>query len=193
MKTLITLLLSVPIGAISSLIAWWILNYCIKPEIRFSEDISKINEFSKSFYRFKFENCGKRNIFDSELVAKLRIKGLKYSTNWEVIDLPLDNNRIPVINSIIKGDRKVREVPRIELGLIDSKHFRFLNDSVKTKIQDDSITLEELMGLGAKSELILYVTGFDEISGARKTFESKAYKLSDIKEGKFNNYGLNVN
>jgi hypothetical protein len=193
MKTLITLLLSVPIGAISSLIAWWILNYCIKPEIRFSEDISKINEFSKSFYRFKFENCGKRNIFDSELVAKLRIKGLKYSTNWEVIDLPLDNNRIPVINSIIKGDRKVREVPRIELGLIDSKHFRFLNDSIKTKIQDDSITLEELMGLGAKSELILYVTGFDEISGARKTFESKAYKLSDIKEGKFNNYGLNVN
>jgi hypothetical protein len=60
------------------------------------------------------------------------------------------------------------------------------------KILDDSITLEELMKLGNDSELILYVTGFDEISGARKTFESKAYKISDIKEGKFNNYGLNV-
>ena len=192
METWITLLLSVPIGAISSLIAWWILNYCIKPEIRFSEDISKINENSKAFYRFKFENCGKRNIFDSELVAKLRIKGLKYSTNWEVIYLPLDNNRIPVIKSINKSDKKLREVPRIELGLIDSKHFRFLSKSIKMKILDDSITLEELMKLGNDSELILYVTGFDEISGARKTFESKAYKISDIKEGKFNNYGLNV-
>jgi hypothetical protein len=188
----ITLLLSVPIGAFSSLIAWWILNYCIKPKIKFSNDISKIEEDNKSFYRFKFENSGKRRIIDAEIIAKLRIKGLKYSTNWEIIYLPLDNDHIPIIKSTKKEKNKLREIPRLELGLTDSKYFRFLPSDIKDKIDDDTITLEDLMNLGNDSELVLLVTGYDEISGARKTFESKPYKVEDIKKGKFDNFGLNV-
>ena len=192
MKIWITLLLSVPIGAISSLIAWWILNYCIKPKITFSENISKVIENSKSFYRFKFENSGRRKIVDSEITAKLRIKGLKYSTNWEIIYLPLDNNKIPIIKSIKKEKSKLREVPRLELGLIGSKYFRFLPDNIIEKIKNDSITLEDLMNLRNKTELILIVSGYDEISGAKKTFESKPYQIHDIKNGKFDNFGLGV-
>ena len=192
MEKWISLLVSVPIGAISSLIAWWILNYCIKPKIKFSDNISRIDEDSKSFYRFKFENSGRRRIVDSEIIAKLRIKGLKYSTNWEVIYLPLDNNRIPIIKSVKKEKNKLREVPRLELGLIDQKYFRFLPDKIKQMIIDDSIKLEDLMNLVSKTELILIVSGYDEISGAKKTFESKPYKIDDIKKGKFDNYGLNV-
>ncbi|HNW82713.1 MAG TPA: hypothetical protein PKG52_07460 [bacterium] len=48
------------------------------------------------------------------------------------------------------------------------------------------------MKLSDDSELILHVTGFDEISGARKTFVSKPYKINDIKNGPFDNHGLNV-
>jgi hypothetical protein len=48
------------------------------------------------------------------------------------------------------------------------------------------------MNLGNKSDLVLFVSGYDEISGALKTFESKPYKVEDIKKGKFNNFGLNV-
>lgn len=192
MKTWITLILSVPIGAFSSLIAWWILNYCIKPRIEFSDNVSRIDENSKSFYRFKFENCGNRRILDSTIFAKLRIKGLKYFTNWEVIYLPLDNDHIPIIKSTKKKGKKLREVPRLELGLIDNKYFRFLPDFIQEKIQNDTITLEELMNLGNKSDLVLFVSGYDEISGALKTFESKPYKVEDIKKGKFDNFGLNV-
>ena len=185
-------MLSVPIGVFCSFVTWWILNYRIIPKIKFSDDISRIDEDSKSFYRFKFENCSKRRILDSEIIVKLRIKGLKYSTNWEVIYLPIDNDRIPIIKSIKKEKKKIREVPRLELGLIDKKYFRFLPNTIKRKIQNDTITLEELMNLGSESQLILFVTGFDEISGARKTFESKPYKVGDIKKGKFNNFELNV-
>ena len=192
METWVTIFISIPIGAISSLIAWWILNYCIKPKIIFSNDISRIDEHNKPFYRFKFENCGSRRILDSQIIAKLRIKGLKYSTNLEIIYLPLDNEFIPIIKPTKNDLKKIREVPRLELGLIDSKYFRFLEDNIKEKIKNDKITLEELMTLGIESELILYVTGFDEISGAKKTFESKPYKITDIKKGKFNSSGLNV-
>lgn len=190
---LISIFISIPIGAFSSLIAWWVLNYWIKPKINFSNDISRLDVDNKSFYRFKFENSGTRRILDSEITAKLRIRGLKFSKNWEVIYLPLDNDRIPVIHSIKKYYKKIREVPRIELSFIDLKYYRFLPERIIDKIQKDTITLEELMNLGIDSELILYITGFDEISGARKTFESKPYKVSDIKKGPFDNYGLSVN
>jgi len=185
-------LIDVGIGALSSLIAWWILNYCITPKIKFSDNISQIEEGSHKIYRFKFENNGCRKIFDAEIIAKLRIKGLKHSTLWEVMNLPLDNDHIPIISSIKKKKRKFREVPRLELQLIEQKYFRFLPEKIKEKINDDSITLEDLMNLGTDSELILYVTGFDEISGARKTFVSKPYKINDIKNGLFDNHGLNV-
>jgi len=191
MKTWITLLISVPIGAISSLIAWWILNYCIKPKVTFSEDISRTFEDTKSFYRFKFENSGKRKIVDVEAIAKLRIKGLKYTTNWEVIYLPLDNSHIPIIRSVKKEKEKLRELLRLELGLIGLNYFRFLPVNITDKITDDSITLEELMNLGTEAELILIISGYDEISGAKKTFEYK-YQESDIKDGIFNRTGLNV-
>ena len=48
------------------------------------------------------------------------------------------------------------------------------------------------MNLGSESELILYVTGYDGISGAKKTFESKPYKISNIKNGIFSKTGLNI-
>ena len=192
MKAWITLLVSVPIGAFSSLIAWWVLNHWIKPKIKFSNDISKLTENDKAFYRFKFENNGRRRILDSLIVAKLRIKGLKYPNNWEIIHLPLDNDCIPIIKSIKKTGKKLRVVPRLELGLIDTKYFRYLSIDIQDKIQNDTIKLEELMKLGHDAELVLFVTGYDEISGARKTFESIPYKIRNVKSGRFDNLGLSV-
>jgi len=192
METWMTILISIPLGAFSSLIAWWILNYWIKPKIKFSEDISKTLIDSTAIYRFKFENCGKRKIVDNSLIAKLRIKGIRYKLNWEVIYLPLDNDKIPIIRPIKGESKKIREVPRLELGLIEIKNRKFLPQTIKQKIENDTISLEELMKLGSESELILYVTGYDEISGAKKTFESKPYKVKDIKNGLFIKNGLNV-
>jgi hypothetical protein len=117
METWITILISIPLGALSSLIAWWILNYWIKPEIKFSDSISKTESDSIPIYRLKFENCGKRKILDNVLIAKLRIKGIRYKSNWEVIYLPIDNDRIPIIKPVKGKTNVIREVPRLELVL----------------------------------------------------------------------------
>ncbi|MGD9994032.1 MAG: hypothetical protein AB7S69_12085 [Salinivirgaceae bacterium] len=192
MKTWLTILISVPIGAFSSLIAWWILNYCINPKIRFSEYISSSIENSKSFYRFKFENASRRRMIDSEITAKLRIKGLLYSTNWEVIYLPIDNDRIPIIYSTKKGKHRFREVPRIELELIDPKYFRILPPDIKAKIENGNLLLNDLLKLALDSEIILIVSGYDEKSGAKKVFESKPYKIEDVVTGLFKKDSLEI-
>ena len=192
MQTWITIFISIPIGAISSLIAWWILNFAIKPKVKFSDDISKIIQNSTAFYRLKFENAGKRKILECTIIAKLRIKGISFKTNWEVLYLPLDNDFVPILKSSTIKKKRLREVPRLELNIIDSKYFRFLPDKITDKIKDNSIELEDLLRLGTEAELRLIVSGYDGISGAKKTYESKPYKISDIKKGKFDNHGLNV-
>ena len=192
MNDWLIILISIPLGAFSSIIAWWILNFWIKPDIKFSEDISMTYYDSIPIYRFKFENSTLRKIIDISLIAKLRIKGLRFKSTWEVIYLPLDNDIIPTINSSKRKQNVTREVPRLELGLIETKNFRYLPNEVKEKVENNTLSLEELMNLGSESELILYVTGYDGISGAKKTFESKPYKISNIKNGIFSKTGLNI-
>ncbi|MDB5226899.1 MAG: hypothetical protein JWN78_1092 [Bacteroidota bacterium] len=192
MSSLVPYLISVPLGAFSSLIAWYILNHLIKPKIKFSDWISKLYENNVPFYRFKFENNGKRNIVEVEITAKLRIKGLRFTNNWEVIYLPLDNNNIPIIYSIKSKNKILREVPRLELSIIEPRYYKFLSEVIVKRINSGNITLEELFSLGTHAELILIISGFDEISGARKTFCSEPYTLNRIKEGIFENNGLEI-
>jgi len=193
-QIIVSSLFSVPLGALSSLFAWWILNYKIVPKIRFSDSISKLEKDGSTIYRFKFENSGSRDIYDAEIVAKLRIKGIfkKLVNNWEVIYLPLDNDKIPIIKSICKCKNRVREVPRIELEYLEKKYTHFFPKLIIDKINAEKLSLEDMFGLGIKSELQLIVSGYDAISGAKKVFISKAYTIGDIRNGYFNNNGLEI-
>jgi hypothetical protein len=190
----ISVALSVPIGILCSFVVWWVLNFIISPKILFSKNISKIPYGNGFAYRFKFENTGSRDIFDIKLIAKLRIKSLieNLNNNYEVIYLPLDNDYIPLIESTRKRSARIRSVPRIELKYIEEKNLKYFPENISAAIKNGNPDLEEVMKLGSKADLQLFVIGYDSISGAKKIFSSKAYAPEDIKLGYFDKHGLNV-
>lgn len=112
MEMLLSTLIGIPLGILSSLAAWWILFRYIVPKIEFSPHISKYHfENLGTRYRIKFRNIGKRGIIDIEVFPILRIKGLnpELPDNWLNITLTtsLNNNHI----SSLKEDRIISLLP----------------------------------------------------------------------------------
>ncbi len=189
----ISILVGIPIGVLTSFIAWWILFHHVVPVIRFSPHISKTEtDDNKSGYRYrvKFENSGARNILDVELFARLRVKGFPpYPSNWKVIDIPLSRDRIPRIRPI----KKSQSGSIIRLNLSKAEFNKaFYPEDIRQKSEEDSILLEDVMTLGADGTLQIIAFGYDGFSGARKVFESKPYNIDDIKLGPFDEKGLRV-
>lgn len=58
------------------------------------------------------------------------------------------------------------------------------------KAKDKQLTLEDLLSLGSRAKLEMFVSGYDEFSGAWKVFSSKEYLLEDIINGRFR--GLSI-
>ena len=92
------------LGIIASILAWYILFHHVVPKIEFFPKIYKEeNDENPSGYRYliRFRNLGFRNIIDVKIVAKLRIYGIydfkKWA--WKAIYIPIDDNKIPKINS----------------------------------------------------------------------------------------------
>lgn len=195
----ISILIGLLTGILTALIAWWILFHCIIPRIHFSSSISKTptqDDKSGYRYRFKLENAGRRSIIDVELMARLRIKGLlaDYPNNWEVINIPLGANgrryKIPRILPIRR--RRVRYIMRLYVNRVDEFREPIYPEHIRRKAEKQSLLLEDILSLGSQATLQIHAFGYDEFSGARKLFISKFYTIHDIKEGPFEEKGLDV-
>lgn len=182
MDLIISTIIGIPIGILSSLAAWWFLFHRIVPKIEFSPNISKYDfENLGTRYRLKMRNAGKRGIIDLEVFPILKIKGLnpQLPDNWLNITLntTLINNRI----SSLKEDRIIALLPEKTLKL-GSHSFP---DHIREKYRKKELRLEDLMTLDYEVKLVVQIFGFDEFSGVRKLFESKPYTAKDIKYGTF--------
>jgi len=167
----------------------------IVPNIQFSNTISKTqtdDHKSGYRYRFKFENSGRRSIVDLEIIAKLRIKGLKssYPNNWQVIYIPLEYDRIPQLHPVKK--EKLREAIQFSYDKTNEFSNTIYPDYIRQKVKDNTLSLEDILSLGTDRTLQVFVFGYDEFSGTRRVFQSKLYKKNDIKVGKFDSRGLEV-
>jgi len=182
MELLISTIIGIPIGLLSSLAAWWFLFHHIVPKIEFSPNISKY-DFKNlgTRYRLKIRNVGKRGIIDLEVFPILRIKGLNLQLpdNWLNITLntSLTNNRI----ANLKEDRVISLLPE------NTEKFSGYSfpDHIREKYQAKELNIEDLLSLDYEIKLVVQIFGFDEFSGARKLFESKSYTIKDIKYGTF--------
>jgi len=177
---------------------WWLTFKYWAPKLEFGKTISKLpteDNKSKFKYRFKFENTGKRNIIDIEVIVRLRIRGLKkdFPDNWEVIYLPtssLDYKKV----AIVRPSSKYKIRPILEIKPYECDYFKkkFFPENIKTKAINNELSLDDIMQLGTASEFQIMMIGTDEFSGARKFFESKVFKRNDFVIGSFYKNGIEV-
>jgi len=196
---LLTVFVSSLTGVGASFLVWWLTFKHWSPKLRIGTTISKRqteeNE-SKFEYRFKFENIGRRNIIDVEVIVRLRIQGIKKGTrNWTVIYLPtsssLEYKKVAIIRPASEnGIRPVLEIKLYECG--DYFQKVFFPEDIRQKSKNNKLTLEDVMQLGTTSELQILMLGTDEFSGARKFFESKVFGTDDIIVGSFDRNGIDV-
>ncbi len=196
-------LLNLALGVIASFLAWWVLFHGIVPKIKFSNGISKLptgriaENQSGWKYRVKLGNYGRRNAIDVQVRAKLSIKGLNplRSDNLQIVYLPLDGDRsfaIPRIMPQKKGHAR-STVLALEPNLADE----FRNQDIYPEDFRDlarayKLTMEDVLALGAEAKLEMMVFGYDDFSGARKLFWSRAFTSEDIGDGPFEKGGLNL-
>ena len=172
------------LGILSSGIFWWIQNHIFVPKITFSEELAEYySETSKGTVRAKFENSGKRNIVDLSIEVRVAVLQIGMGSMWTTFSLEHNAEAVP---SLSPGNNKLVNVFTPEFGVLPKTR---LKREIQKKLHgvDD---FRDLLQLGTKAHVRLYILGFDEFSGARKVFRSKRYYHTDIRKGKFK--GLNV-
>ena len=185
-ETILSNLIGVATGLGTSFFSWWVLFHVIVPRIQFSNKISKrkSKDHAGYDYRVKILNSGSRGIVGVECIARLIIDW-EGKGNWKAFYIPMNP----------AGERKT-ELPKIKkngnrvlllyVSLINSIRNRgVVPDYIKSAAEEGTLGLEELFSLGTQSKLKVYISGYDEFSGARKVFESKFYSYKDIVDGTF--------
>jgi hypothetical protein len=179
------------LGILSSLVAWWIATRLIVPSVKFSDDISKLeyeNSSSGYHYRVKLENNGRRGVIDLEIFVIYRVKGIsiRVPDNWYIAYIESSIKRIPKLG---KGmNRLISIYPE---NTEDFKKNNYPDDIQKSAIAK-TLTLEQLLKIGKQAKIQIVAYGYDQFSGSRKVFESKFYRIEDIKLGFFEKKGMSV-
>jgi hypothetical protein len=202
---MLNLIIGFLFGLAANILTWWIFTHLLVPNIRFSPSISKRvrdatkNDASKFGYRIKMENSGLRSVIDIELTARLRINWPPdYLPNaWNIINVPLEKAsvypyRIVRLIPASKG-KHIRHTLRLLINEIaDFRDIPSYPAAIKRRAKKRVLSLEDILTLGPNPSLQITAFGYDEFSGARKLFLSKEYTIDDIKEGLFEQNGLEI-
>ena len=158
---------------------YWQLQIVV-PKVRFSKQISKLPRETGGFrYRVKIENCGRRDMIDIELYARFRVKGLRvdFPGNWHGITIPM-GGKIARLRPVRKS--RMRDARELGLKKIDFTDKGPFPAEIIQAAADGTLLLEDLLSLGTKSTLQVFVFAYDAFSGSRKLFESPIYASTDI-------------
>lgn len=181
---MISLLLGIPLGILSSLTAWWLLFHVFVPTVSFSSFVSKISEPDQEplvRYRVKLRNDGRRSMLDLDVRIEARIRGInpRYPNNLTVVSVPVRGANVSTL-----GPKRSRIVTLL-LGKLPETETQLLPRGIRQRAAAGELQLEELLCLGAEAKLRVVVFGYDSFSGTRRVFISQDYRLADIKTNRF--------
>ena len=158
-------LLGLVIGLVTSFFSWWVLFHAIVPKVEFSSAVSKIPRRSGkgNSYRIKFANRGRRAVIGVEVYARVTF-AWDETRNRTGIHIPLSAN----------GDAKY-EFPQLGAGrnriltlwINKVSNFRTnvrYTQEFRDKADQGALTLEDVLSLGTLATLQVFVSGYDEFS-----------------------------
>lgn len=184
-------LLGLFIGLGTSFFSWWVLFHVLVPKVEFSDAISRTPRRNGSghSYRLKLMNTGRRAVIGLEIFVRVTYK-IPNTTNTTGIYIPVRSDgesklEIPRLNP--KANRLIYLRPNLVSTFRTSTIY---SQAFRERAAKGKLTIEDVLALGTAAKLKVYVSGYDEFSGARKVFVSKDYTVSDTISGWFK--GLTV-
>ncbi|TWP46735.1 hypothetical protein FKR81_34690 [Lentzea tibetensis] len=182
-------------GFALSTIWWYAVSHVWAPRLGFSDKISVLPDAtSRSTYRVKVMNTGKRGVIDLSVDTRICYPGVSVYPGLDVptIMFPL---RVPVPNAkamrLGPGEAwffRLRMDELLEPDNSDTK--AILATLYPVEAQRQGLTFEAMLKRSEGAYLQLRVLCYDQWSGARKYYESQPYKITDIVHGRFD--GLEV-
>ncbi len=178
------LLLGALAGVFFSYLWWWYQTHKLVPKISFSPEMAEYNLDSKNrLFLCKFQNSGKRDIVDLEVIVRIGIKEYMGASGWAFHTVVSNASRIPRLSQ-----GKMRRV-RCHDTRVPVKYIDEPSVSLKSAINNCK-DLKCILNLGTDATVRVHVFGFDAFSGSRKEYASPKYRIGDIRKGTFE--GLNV-
>lgn len=178
-NSIVTHVLSVCLGFITSFCFWWLLNHKWIPRITFADELARYEiEDQKNIYLCAFENSGKRDILDVSVLTRVGIKNFNGAGAWIFFSIKTNANQIPVLAPDRRALVRIFD-KRDELEFVDPPP-----SGLKRKLAECS-SLEDIFDICPEVTLQLHVFGYDKFSGARRHYESPSYSKPDVRKGRY--------
>ncbi|TAP39583.1 hypothetical protein [Arthrobacter sp. S39] len=175
--TIISAVVAVVTGVLSSYLFWLWLTKRLRPRIVWSKHIS-VNEHwlgGPPKYRVKIQNVGRRAAVDFGAICMLRVPGVATGENVKLVKLRTLDVPLPFL-----GKGKGRLIT-IKTDGLDQFHVLGLPEPLRSRLnQEPPVTLEDLFADFPGSEVMLYLSAYDAVSGTRCHFQSVPYTSSSL-------------
>jgi hypothetical protein len=189
---LVFFFLGIPLGVVSSLVAWWFLWRLLAPHGQFSATVcmSESNHGEEE-YRVKFRNDSRRLMMEANFKALLYLPGASEGGESQpIIGLPLTENWYPLIGTPAKDHRTLLgldhrilvmrpdRVAELELARLPEPHRHAV-------CSGRAGALVELMNEFPGSTLQLLCVVSDGLTGSRRAITSPTYTPAAFVRGTF--------
>ena len=170
--------ISLLVGAAASYGVWWLLNHIWIPEVRFGPEVCKYEVGkSQALYVCAFENSGRRDIIDVEVVTRIGVKKFKDAESWIYFSIKTNASRVPAIKPCRRALVRIFD-ERLPPVFIDEPP-----PSLKETLADCK-TLDDIFSISPEVRVQLHVFGYDGFSGSRHHYESPMYSKQDVRSGR---------
>lgn len=181
--------ISVVFGLLASLLSWLWITRGLSPKIIYSDMISMNDKWpgGPTKFRIKIKNVGRRAAVDFSAICLLRIPGVATGDNYKLIKLrTLD---VP----LARLERGNSRIVTVKTDGLNKNHVRDLPDPLPEWLnQKPAVGLDKILEAFPGSELVLYLSAYDEVSGVRRTYRSKPYTAQSITRGYFEPAGVKI-
>lgn len=189
------IVLSILCSVIASFM-FWIFTFLISgTKVKFAEHIEKSPDIygmpDRYRYRMKFVNAGRRDLLEVTCIVRLIVKG-EYTNNNSYIKLG-NYDVLPVLvgNKWRNKNSVERCAWMLPIEMTDAAYRGFTKEvypeHIQTAAKDKTLTIGDVLKeFNPNSIIIIYIFGYDAVTGARRKFQSKPYSYTDIIAGKYN-------
>jgi hypothetical protein len=183
----VEVVIAIVVGVVSALIAsllfWYVQFRVFRVKLELSPTLAKYRFSDESDFRYqiKVRNRGRRDALDMKLDVRCAVTGLVRTGSTET--LRLREWSAPILSAGKESRYRIQPGRMPEATRIGYR--KYLPPSIREALEEDLvIDLEEFLSLGDKTELRVYLSATDALSGAR-SLVPRFYTSDDIQDGRF--------